>query len=181
MDGFRMDEGDLEPEHSLSRLGVDQLGAGVREPCKRGVDVGHLVRDVVHARPALREEPADRRVVAECGQELDAALADPDRRRLDALLLDAGTLLEPAAEQPLVRPHGLVQVDDGKSDVMDPARLHGFDASRSVRETARVRIAAVTGLVVAAALLAGCGGGGSSSNGVASKTPNQILAAAAAA
>lgn len=180
MDGFRMDEGDLEPEHSLSRLGVDQLGAGVREPCERGVDVGHLVRDVVHARPALREEPADRRVVAECGQELDAALADPDRRGLDALLLDAGTLLEPAAEQPLVRPHGLVQVDDGNSDVMDPARLHGFDASRSVRETARVRIAAVTGLVVAAALLAGCGGG-SSSNGMASKTPNQILAAAEAA
>jgi hypothetical protein len=50
-----------------------------------------------------------------------------------------------------------------------------------MRETARVRIAAVTGVVVAVAVLAGCGGGGSSSNGVATKTPAEILAAAKSA
>jgi len=43
-----------------------------------------------------------------------------------------------------------------------------------------MRIASLTGLVLAVAVLAGCGGG-SSSNGVASKTPTQILAAAEAA
>jgi hypothetical protein len=44
-----------------------------------------------------------------------------------------------------------------------------------------MRIAAVTGVVVAVVALAGCGGGGSSSNGVAAKSPAEILAAAKAA
>jgi len=43
-----------------------------------------------------------------------------------------------------------------------------------------MRVAAVTGVVVAVAVLAGCGGG-SSSNGVAAKTPAEILAAAKSA
>jgi len=41
----------------------------------------------------------------------------------------------------------------------------------------RMRIAAVSGVVVVA-VLAGCGGGGSSSNGVAAKSPAEILTAA---
>lgn len=41
-----------------------------------------------------------------------------------------------------------------------------------------MRVSSLAGLVLAVAVLAGCGGGGPSSNGVASKTPNEILAAA---
>ena len=40
---------------------------------ERRADVVHLVGDVVHAGAALREELADRRVLAERGQQLDAA------------------------------------------------------------------------------------------------------------
>jgi len=123
-----MDEGDLEPEHALSRLGVDQLGTPRGELGERYADVVDLVGDVVHAGAALREEPSDRRVLAERRQQLDAAGADAQGGRLDALLLDPGPMLEPAAEEPLVRPHRLVQVGDRHADVVDPSCLHSVDA-----------------------------------------------------
>ena len=91
-----MDERDLEAEHAAPRRLVDQLGAGAREVGERRADVVDLVRDVVHAGTALREEPADGRVVAERAEQLDAALADAHRRGLDALLLDALAVLERA-------------------------------------------------------------------------------------
>ena len=94
----------------------------------RRADVVHLVGDVVHSGPAPREEPADRRVLAERRQQLDPALADQKQRRLDALLLDRGPVLEPAAEEALVRLHRLVQVRDGQADVVDPSCLHAVDA-----------------------------------------------------
>ena len=182
-----MNERDFEPEHPLPRLGVDQLRAGLGEARERGGDVVDLVRDVMHAGAARSEELADRRVVAEGGQQLDAAVADPHRRRLDAVLVDTRAMLEPAAEQALVRLHRLVEVDDGDADVVDPAGLHGFDASRCVDDSVRqrstakgggMRFISPAGLVAAVALLAGCGGGGSSSNGVASKSATDIVAAA---
>ena len=95
---------------------------------ERRADVVHLVGDVVHARPALREEAADRRVLAERRQQLDAAVADPQQGRLDALLLDRGPVLEPPAEETLVRLHRLVQVRNGQADVVDPSCLHAVDA-----------------------------------------------------
>jgi len=128
VNGFRVDEGDLEPEHALPRLGVDQLGTLGGELGERRVDVVHLVGDVVHARPALREEAADRRVLAERGHELDTTVADQQQGRLDALLLDRGPVLEPAAEETLVRLHRLVQVRDGQADMVDPSCLHVIDA-----------------------------------------------------
>jgi hypothetical protein len=73
-----MDEGDLEAEHAAARRLVDQLGARVRKVGEGGADVVDLVCDVVHTRAALREEAADRCVLAECAQQLEAALADAD-------------------------------------------------------------------------------------------------------
>ena len=60
-----------------------------RSRSSSAADVVDLEGDVVHARPALREEPPDRRVGPERPQQLDPARADAERRGLDALLLDA--------------------------------------------------------------------------------------------
>ena len=117
-----MDERDLEAEHPAPRRLVDQLRAGAGEVGERGADVVHLVRDVMHSRPALREEAADGSVLAERSEQLDAALADADRRRLDALLLDALAVLERPAEEPRVRVDRAVEIVDGDADVVDRAR-----------------------------------------------------------
>src|SRR6266511_500551 len=52
VDGIRMDEGDLKPEESLVRLGVDQFRALALQRLERRMDVSHLDRDVMHSRPA---------------------------------------------------------------------------------------------------------------------------------
>lgn len=124
-----MHERDFETEHAAPRRSVDQLGAAGRELRERRADVRHLVGDVVHPRPALREEATDGRVVAERGEELDAAAADAQGRGLDPLILDAGPVLDASAEELLVRPDGLVEVGHGHADVMDSERLHGRDVS----------------------------------------------------
>src|SRR3954469_8795675 len=49
VDGLGMHEGDLEPEHPAAWLCVDQLDALLRQLGERCRNVGHLVRDVVHA------------------------------------------------------------------------------------------------------------------------------------
>ena len=107
---------------------VDQLGAGVGEVRERSADVVDLVRDVVHARAALREEAADGRVLAERAKELEPALTDPDRGGLDALLVDARAMLEPRTEKALVGVERTVQILDCETDVVDRARrLHPGD------------------------------------------------------
>src|SRR6266536_1821070 len=83
VDRIRMDERDLEAEHPLPRLGVDQLGPLRGELGERGPDVRDLVGHVVHPRPAVGEELPDRGLLAEGGQELDAPVADEHGRRLD--------------------------------------------------------------------------------------------------
>src|SRR5205085_10529102 len=129
VDGMRVDERDLEAEEPLPRLVVDQLRAAFGEVRQRLAQVVDLVGDVVHARPAVREELADRRVGAERGEQLDAALADADRSRLDALLRHELAVLELGAEEPLIRRERLVEVLDGDAEVVDAARGHGVDAN----------------------------------------------------
>ena len=107
-----MDEGDLEPEHAAPRRLVDQLGACVRKMCECRANVVDLVCDVMHAGAAVREEAADRRVLAQRAQQLQPALADANGRRLDALLLDTRPMLESRSEQPLVRIERAVEILD---------------------------------------------------------------------
>src|SRR5215467_7224860 len=99
VDGIWMDERDLEPEQALVRLGVDELGALALQRLERRMDVGDLERHVMHAGPALREEPADMAVRLERAQELDAPRADEHGRRLDALLRHRRAMLELGAEE----------------------------------------------------------------------------------
>ena len=124
-----MHERHLEPEHPAARAGVDQLDPLGGEPLERRGHVAHLVGDVVHPLAALGEEAADGRVLLERRQELDPALAQAHRRRLDPLVVDPLAVLEPAAEQPLVRPDGRIEVLDGDADVMDRPCLHRGDAT----------------------------------------------------
>ena len=169
-----MHEGDLQTEQALPRLGVDQLRAGRRELRNRRADVVHLVGDVVHPGAPFRQEPPDGRVLPERGEELDPVVAHADRRRLDALLLDAGSMLEPAAEQPLVRLHRLVEVRHGNADVMDASSVHRCDAIRASVQGGSMGRRLPLALLLLAATLAGCGGSGS--NGEASKSASTILA-----
>jgi hypothetical protein len=129
-----MHECNLESEHPLARLAVDQLGASSSEVGRRRTHVVDFVRDVMHARPALREKLADRRIVTERRQELDSVVADADRGRLDALGVDALAMLEPAAEETLVRAHRLVEVRNSDPDVMDSPCFHAVDATPAGRE-----------------------------------------------
>ncbi len=115
-----MDEGDLEAEEPAPRTLVDELDAAGGEPLELITDVGDLEGDVVHARPALGEELADRRVGAERGEELDPAFADSKRCCLDTLVGDGLAMLELGTEEPFVGLDGRVQVGDGDTDVVDP-------------------------------------------------------------
>jgi hypothetical protein len=124
-----MDECDLEPEQAGSRLAVDELGSGGGELGNGVADVLDLVGDVVHPRPALGEEPADSRVIARRGEQLDPGGADEERRGLDALVGHARPMLDPGGEEPLVRRDRLVEVADGDAEVMDAARGHAGDAT----------------------------------------------------
>ena len=169
-----MHERDLETEHPAPWRRVDQLGAARRELGERRADVVHLVGDVVNPRATLREEAADGRVVAERCEQLDAAVADPYRRGFDPLLLDTLTMLEPTAEESLVRRDGGVQIRNRDADVVNGPCLHRRDATAAYGIIALMaRRLAVALLVVLA--VAGCGGG-TKSNGEAKKTAEQVVA-----
>jgi len=177
-----MDERDLETEHAAPRCHVDQLRTLAREVSEGGPDVVDLVRDVVHSRASGREEAADRGVLAERSEQLEPALPDTDRDRLDALLLDEGPLLEPRPEEPSVRVQRPVEILDGEAHVMHRARrLHPAIVFERLAPTMRVSTLA---LVLAALVLAGCGSSGKKAekpNGEASKPPARVLADAKAA
>lgn len=177
-----MDERNLETEHAPPGCLVDQLRALVREMSEGRPDVVHLVGDMVHSRASLCEEAADRGVLAERAEQLEPALPDPDRRCLDALLLDEGALLEPRAEKALVRLQRPVEILHGEAHVMHRARrLHLAIVFERLAPTMRVSTLAV---VLAALVLAACGSSSKKAdkpNGEASKPPARVLADAKAA
>ena len=176
-----MNEGHFETEHTAARRLVDQLGARVRQLREGGANVVDLVRDVVHPGAALREEATDGRVLAERAQQLEPTRADADERGLDALLLHARALLEPCAEQALVRIERAVEILDRETDVMHRAgRLHVAIVFERLAATMR---APALALVLTAALLAGCGSSGKAAkpNDEASKPAARVLADAKAA
>ena len=112
MDGIRVDERDLEAEQTRAWAFVDQVRARTGKLGQRGIEIAHLVGNVVHTRPSRGEEAADRRVLAEWLEQLDATLADADRRRADALILHRRAVLDLCAEQPLVGRESRVEVLD---------------------------------------------------------------------
>lgn len=128
-----MHEGHLETEQPRPGLLVDQLGACSGKLGKGRPEVLDLVGDVVHARPALGEEPPHRSVLAEGLEQLHAAVADPERSRTHALLLHCRLMLDMRSEEALVRAQSAVEILDRDTDVMDPPRLHAGDAIGGLR------------------------------------------------
>ena len=177
-----MYEGDLQAEHAAPGGLVDQLGTRLRKMRKSRADVLDLVGDMVHSRPALREETADGRVVVERTEKLEPTLPDTDRRRLDPLFLDAQAMLEPRTEEAFVRLHCTVEILDGEADMVDGKRLrHPAIVCERLETTMRVPALA---LVLTAALLAGCGGSKKEQaqpNTEASKPAGQVFADAKSA
>ena len=124
MDGVRVDEGDLEPEETPVWLVVDELDTLRGEAFQLTSKIAHRVRDVMHARSASGEELADRRLLAERREELDATLTDAHRRRFDTLLGNRVAMLHLGAEQPPIRVDRVVEILDGDSEMVNPLRVH---------------------------------------------------------
>src|SRR4051812_1391970 len=124
VDGVGVHERYLETEEPRVRLGIDQVHAGRAEPRELGPHVVDPVRDVMHARPAACQEPADRRVVAERLDQLDPAVAHTDGRRVDPLVVDARAMLELGTEQGEIRVQRSVEVGDGEPNVVYGPRRH---------------------------------------------------------
>ena len=110
-----MDERDLEAEQPFAGRGVDQVGSRDLKFCERRTHIAHLVRDMVHPRPAPRQEPPDGSVVAGRLEQLDTAGPDPNRGRAHTLSVHGGLMLHLGAKQPRVRGERLVQVVDGNA------------------------------------------------------------------
>ena len=92
-----------------------------------------LERDVMDARPALRQELADRCIGAERSEQLDPRLADAQRRRLDALVVDALAVLERRAEQRRPARDRRVEVVDRDPDVVDVPRHETTSSTVAMR------------------------------------------------
>ena len=119
-----MDERHAQPEQAHARLLVDQLGAGGGGIGQGLLDVVDRAGDVVHAGAAVLQELADRRVVTQRPQQLDAAVAEQHRGRLHTLIGHRLAVLEHAPQQLLVVGDGGVEVVDGMPDMMDRLRAH---------------------------------------------------------
>ena len=124
-----MDKGNFEAEQPLARSLVDQVRTRTRELRKRGVQVAHLERNVVHARAALGEEAADRGIGAKRLEQFNATVTDAERRRADTLLFDCRAVLDLRAEEALVRRECGVEVVDRHAEMVDPPRLHPGEAT----------------------------------------------------
>src|SRR5262245_4356827 len=74
--GLGVDERGLHAEEARPRRGVDQLGALALETRQLRPEVVDLVGDVVHPGAAARQEPPDRCVLVEGGEQLDMARPD---------------------------------------------------------------------------------------------------------
>lgn len=119
-----MDEGDFEAEEPRSRLRIDQICTGTRELGQRRTEVAYLVRDVMHAGAALRQEPAHRRVLAERLEELDPSRPDAKRRCTNTLILNRRTVFHLGAEETLVRRERRIEILDRDTQMVDPPRRH---------------------------------------------------------
>ncbi len=118
------------PRRGVSSISSHPVGL---QPGDLGADVLGLERDVMDARPALRQELADRCICPERSKELDPRLADPQRCRLDALVVDALAVLQRRAEQRRPADDRRVEVVDRNPDVVDVPRHETTSSTVAMR------------------------------------------------
>ena len=123
-----MDERDLEPEEAAARRLVDELRARGRE-LDRARSCTSSVSSATWCIPGprrARKRPTG--VSSPVGVTSSMRLSPTRTRRgLDALLAERLAMLEPRAEERLVRRDRLVEIGDRDAEVMDP-RPHAGDA-----------------------------------------------------
>jgi hypothetical protein len=138
VDGLGVHEGDLRAEETAARGGIDQPRPLALEAHELGRQILDLVRKVVHPRAALREEPPDRRVRAECREQLDMSGADPQRRGLDPLCVLRLAPGELGAEEALVARDRIIEILDRDADVVHA--LHRRDSTFRLARHAPLRL-----------------------------------------
>src|SRR4051794_32202769 len=114
---------EVDPAVGRAPLGgvVEQAQAALAQRGADRLDVVHPEGQLLQARAGAVDEPGDRRLRRERGQQLDAGLAVADRehRLADPLLLVGLLVHRLDAEGPGVEGDRLVQVGDGDADVVD--------------------------------------------------------------
>ena len=123
MGSVGMDERDLEAEQASARLRVDQLRALALELSQRGGQIDNGVGDVVHPRPALREELPDRRLVAE-RVELLASLGD--ETPVGKFLAKRGPGMHHVAYSVADLPASLAELERQGAELIDPQPRQGL-------------------------------------------------------
>ena len=119
MHGVGVDKGDLQAEEAGRGAGsISSAPAAVNSSSATPAS-STSYGDVVHARPPLGEEAADRRVRAGRGEQFEPARADEDRGGLDPLVGDAVAVLERSAERGLCVARALVEVGDRDTNMVD--------------------------------------------------------------
>ena len=102
-----------------SRRFVDEPCSFVLQFSKRGVDVRHLDRDMVHSRSAFSEKLSDGRVRTQRLEQLDVSVAHRQHAYLDALFRDFLGRIDFQTER--IAPNGQTFFDAlrGYSDVIN--------------------------------------------------------------
>ena len=114
-----MNKSDQTATRTHSRRFVDEPCSFVLQFSKRGVDVRHLDRDMVHSRSAFSEKLADGRIGVQWFEQLDVRVAHRQHAYLDALFRD---FLGRVHFQPKrIAPHGQTIFDafGSNSDVIN--------------------------------------------------------------
>ena len=119
-----MNESNLKAKEPFPRVLVYELGTCGSEGGELGSDVVDLVGNVMHPRPAPGEEATNRRVIPGRGKQLDPALSDQDRRRLDSLLGDRRPVLECGSEQTAIGCKRFVEIVNRDAEMVDSLCAH---------------------------------------------------------
>jgi hypothetical protein len=101
------------------RAVIDRLQARGYAGVKRVLHGRHSIRDVVQPWTPAAEELAYGCIRAERLQKLHVSVADPEQRRVDALLGDSFAVHELHPEGVTVQRQGFVDAGDGYADMVD--------------------------------------------------------------
>src|SRR4029434_10327836 len=98
---------------------VDQTDPLRPKVLERVGDACDAVTHMMHARPPLTEEPADRRVGSQRTEQLDERFPNGEEHLFDALIVHPLAVYRLDAERAQVAFHGLAEIRDRDPNVVD--------------------------------------------------------------